>query len=155
MGVIRPDAVIIGKALSGGFYPVSAVLASKEVLGVFNPGDHGSTFGGNPLACAIARTALRVLVEEKMVERSAELGAYFLERLKSIRSSRVRDVRGIGLWIGVELNTAARPFCEALKEHGILCKETHEKVIRIAPPLVITREEVDWACERIERVLNA
>ena len=152
---IRPDAVIVGKALSGGFYPVSAVLASKEVLGVFNPGDHGSTFGGNPLACAIARTALRVLVEEKMVERSAELGAYFLDRLRAIRSSHVKEVRGIGLWIGIELNTAARPYCEALKEQGILCKETHEKVIRIAPPLVITREEVDWACERIERVLKA
>jgi ornithine--oxo-acid transaminase len=150
---IRPDAVIIGKALSGGFYPVSAVLASKEVLGVFNPGDHGSTFGGNPLACAVARTALRVLVEERMVERSAELGAFFLERLKTIRSPHIKEVRGIGLWIGIELNTAARPFCEALKEHGILCKETHERVIRIAPPLVINREEVGWAVERIERVL--
>jgi ornithine--oxo-acid transaminase len=150
---IRPDAVIVGKALSGGFYPVSAVLASKEVLGVFNPGDHGSTFGGNPLACAVARTALRVLVEERMVERSAELGAYFLDRLKTIRSSHIKEVRGIGLWIGIELNTAARPFCEALKEHGILCKETHERVIRIAPPLVISREEVGWAVERIERVL--
>jgi ornithine--oxo-acid transaminase len=150
---IRPDAVIIGKALSGGFYPVSAVLASKEVLGVFNPGDHGSTFGGNPLACAVARTALRVLVEERMVERSAELGAYFLERLKTIRSPHIKEVRGIGLWIGIELNTAARPFCEALKEHGILCKETHERVIRIAPALVISREEVGWAVERIERVL--
>ncbi|HEX3319549.1 MAG TPA: ornithine--oxo-acid transaminase [Terriglobales bacterium] len=150
---IRPDAVIIGKALSGGFYPVSAVLASKEVLGVFNPGDHGSTFGGNPLACAVARTALRVLVEERMVERSAELGAYFLERLKTIRSPHIKEVRGIGLWIGIELNTAARPFCEALKEHGILCKETHERVIRIAPALVINREEVGWAVERIERVL--
>lgn len=151
---IRPDAVIIGKALSGGFYPVSAVLASKEVLGVFNPGDHGSTFGGNPLACAIARTALRVLVDERMIERSAELGAYFLDRLRALRSPHVVEVRGLGLWIGLELNKPARPFCEALKEQGVLCKETHEKVIRIAPPLVITREEVDWAFDRISSVLE-
>jgi ornithine--oxo-acid transaminase len=151
---IRPDAVIVGKALSGGFYPVSAVLASKEVLGVFHPGDHGSTFGGNPLACAVARTALHVLIDEKMVEHSAELGTYFLDRLKTLRSKYVTDVRGLGLWIGIELNQAARPFCEALKELGILCKETHEKVIRIAPPLVITREEVDWAFDRIKKVLE-
>ncbi len=152
---IRPDAVIVGKALAGGFYPVSAVLASKEVLGVFNPGDHGSTFGGNPLACAIARTALRVLVSEKMIERSAELGAYFLDRLKALRSPHVTEVRGLGLWIGIELNKPARPFCEALKEQGILCKETHEKVIRIAPPLVITREEIGWAFDRIKNVLES
>jgi len=151
---IRPDAVIVGKALAGGFYPVSAVLASKEVLGVFNPGDHGSTFGGNPLACAIARTALRVLVSEKMIERSAELGAHFLDRLKALRSPHVTEVRGLGLWIGIELNKPARPFCEALKEQGILCKETHEKVIRIAPPLVITREEIGWAFDRIKNVLE-
>jgi len=152
---IRPDAVIVGKALAGGFYPVSAVLASKEVLGVFNPGDHGSTFGGNPLACAIARTALRVLVSEKMIERSAELGAYFVDRLKALRSPHVSEVRGFGLWIGIELNKPARPFCEALKEQGILCKETHEKVIRIAPPLVITREEIGWAFDRIKNVLES
>ena len=152
---IRPDAVIVGKALAGGFYPVSAVLASKEVLGVFNPGDHGSTFGGNPLACAIARTALRVLVSEKMIERSAELGAHFLDRLKALRSPHVKEVRGLGLWIGIELNKPARPFCEALKEQGILCKETHEKVIRIAPPLVITREEIGWALDRIKNVLES
>jgi len=152
---IRPDAVIVGKALAGGFYPVSAVLASKEVLGVFNPGDHGSTFGGNPLACAIARTALRVLVSEKMIERSAELGAYFVDRLKALRSPHVSEVRGLGLWIGIELNKPARPFCEALKEQGILCKETHEKVIRIAPPLVITREEIGWAFDRIKNVLES
>ena len=151
---VRPDAVIVGKALAGGFYPVSAVLASKEVLGVFHPGDHGSTFGGNPLACAVARTALRVLVDEKMIDRSAELGAYFLDRLKTVRSKHVTEVRGLGLWIGIELNVAARTFCEALKEQGILCKETHEKVIRIAPPLVITREEVDWAFDRIRKVLE-
>ena len=150
---IRPDVLIIGKALAGGFYPVSAVLASREILGVFHPGDHGSTFGGNPLACALARTALQILVEEKLIERSAELGDYFLAKLKSIRSSAVREIRGRGLWIGIELNADARPYCEALKEKGILCKETHGRIIRIAPPLVIQREEIDWACERIAAVL--
>ncbi len=150
---IQPDVLIVGKALAAGFYPVSAVLASQEVLGVFKPGDHGSTFGGNPLACAVARTAIRVLIEEKLVERSAELGKYFLEQLRAIRSSVVKEVRGRGLWIGIELHKEARPFCEALKEHGILCKETHERVIRIAPPLVITREEIDWALDRIRKVL--
>lgn len=150
---VRPDAVIIGKALSGGFYPVSAVLASKEVLGVFHPGDHGSTFGGNPLGCAVARAALRVLVEEKLIERSAELGSYFLEKLRALRSPQVKEVRGKGLWIGVEVNQPARPFCEALKQLGVLCKETHDVVIRIAPPLVITREEIDWAVERIGKAL--
>jgi ornithine--oxo-acid transaminase len=150
---IRPDAVIIGKALSGGFYPVSAVLASNEVLGVFHPGDHGSTFGGNPLGCAVARTALRVLVEEKLIERSAELGDYLLKKLQRLSSPHIVEVRGKGLWIGVELNTPARPFCEALKQLGMLCKETHEVVIRIAPPLVITKAEIDWAFERIAKVL--
>ncbi|MBZ5510094.1 MAG: ornithine--oxo-acid transaminase [Acidobacteriia bacterium] len=151
---ITPDVLIIGKALAGGFYPVSAVLAAREVLGVFQPGDHGSTFGGNPLACAVARTALRVLVEEKLVERSAELGAYFLERLKTLRSPDIREVRGRGLWIGIELLSPARPYCEALKEQGVLCKETHEKVIRLAPPLVITRDEIDWAFARIKKVIE-
>jgi ornithine--oxo-acid transaminase len=151
---IRPDAVIVGKALSGGFYPVSAVLASNEVLGVFHPGDHGSTFGGNPLACAVARTALRVLVEEKLPERSAELGAYFLEKLRTLRSPDLKEVRGLGLWIGIELHSQARPYCEALKEEGILCKETHDHVIRIAPPLTITHEEIDWAFERIRKVIE-
>jgi ornithine--oxo-acid transaminase len=151
---VRPDAVIIGKALSGGFYPVSGVLASKEVLGVFNPGDHGSTFGGNPLACAVARAALRVLVDEKLPERSAELGAYFLTQLQTLRSPALKEVRGRGLWIGIELHGAARPYCEALKEEGILCKETHDHVIRIAPPLTITREEIDWAFERIQKVVE-
>ena len=150
---VRPDAVIIGKALSGGFYPVSAVLASKEVLGVFHPGDHGSTFGGNPLGCAVARAALRVLVEEKLIERSAELGDYFLKRLQSLNSSHIHEVRGKGLWIGIELNKPARPFCEALKKLGVLCKETHDVVIRIAPPLVITKAEIDWAFDRIAKVL--
>jgi ornithine--oxo-acid transaminase len=151
---ITPDVLIVGKALAGGFYPVSAVLASREVLGVFNPGDHGSTFGGNPLGCAVARTAMRVLIEEKMVERSAELGAYFLARLKELRSPAIKEVRGRGLWIAVELNGMARPYCEALMEEGILCKETHDRVIRLAPPLVVTREELDWAFERIKKVVE-
>jgi len=151
---IRPDAIIVGKALSGGFYPVSAVLASKEILGVFHPGDHGSTFGGNPLACAVARAALRVLIDERLPERSAELGAYFLERLQTLHSPDLKEVRGRGLWIGIELHSLARPYCEALKSEGILCKETHDHVIRIAPPLTITREEIDWAFERIRNVIE-
>ncbi len=151
---VTPDVLIIGKALAGGFYPVSAVLASREILGVYKPGDHGSTFGGNPMGCAIARTALRVLVEEKMVERSAELGAYFLTLLQTLRSSDLKDVRGKGLWIGIELRSLARPYCEALKEEGILCKETHDRVIRIAPPLIIRRDEIDWAFERITKVIQ-
>jgi ornithine--oxo-acid transaminase len=152
---VRPDVLIVGKALSGGFYPVSAVLASKKVLGVFHPGDHGSTFGGNPLACAIAREALRVLVDEHLVEKSAELGTYFLDRLKTLRSPDLKEVRGLGLWIGIELHSPARPYCEALKEEGILCKETHDRVLRIAPPLTITREEIDWAFERIRKVIES
>jgi ornithine--oxo-acid transaminase len=151
---ITPDVLIVGKALAGGFYPVSAVLASSEILGVFKPGDHGSTFGGNPLGCAVARTALRVLIEEKMVERSAESGAYFLSRLQAIQSPAIKEVRGKGMWIGIELKGMARPYCEALKEEGILCKETHDHVIRIAPPLIITREEIDWAVDRIAKVLK-
>jgi len=151
---IRPDVLIVGKALAGGFYPVSAVLASKEILGVFQPGDHGSTFGGNPLGCAVARTALRVLVEEKLVERSAELGAYFLALLKTLHSANIKEVRGIGLWIGIELNVPARPYCEALKGEGVLCKETHDRVIRIAPPLTIGRDDIHWAFERIRRVIE-
>jgi ornithine--oxo-acid transaminase len=152
---IVPDLLIVGKALAGGFYPVSAVLASKEILGVYKPGDHGSTFGGNPLGCAVARTALRVLLEERMVERSAELGGYFLEKLKTIRSPHLKEVRGRGLWIGIELDVPARPYCEALKQEGILCKETHDHVIRIAPPLVIKREEIDWALDRIKKVIES
>ena len=151
---ITPDVLIVGKALAGGFYPVSAVLASREILGVFRPGDHGSTFGGNPLGCAVARTALRVLTEEKLVERSAELGAYFLGLLQTLNSPHLKEVRGRGLWIGIELDVPARPYCEALKEAGILCKETHDKVIRIAPPLVITRQEIEWAFHRIEQVIQ-
>jgi len=151
---VRPDVLIVGKALAGGFYPVSAVLASAAVLGVFQPGDHGSTFGGNPLGCAIARTAIRVLMDEGMVERSAQLGAYFLSRLQTLESPVIKEVRGVGLWIAIELNGMARPWCEALKDEGILCKETHDHVIRIAPPLIITRDEIDWAVERIARVLE-
>jgi ornithine--oxo-acid transaminase len=151
---IRPDLLIVGKALAGGFYPVSAVLSSDEILGVYKPGDHGSTFGGNPLGCAVARTALRVLVEEHLVERSAELGAHFLTLLKTMRSPNVKEVRGIGLWIGIELHEAARPYCEALKAQGVLCKETHDHVIRIAPPLTISRDEIDWAFSRIRKVIE-
>ncbi len=151
---VRPDVVIVGKALGGGFYPVSAILASKEILGLYRPGDHGSTFGGNPLAAAIARAALRVLVDERLVERSAELGAAFLERLRTLRAPELKEVRGRGLWVGLELTTPARPYCEALMREALLCKETHERVIRLAPPLVVTREELDWAFERIQRVVE-
>ena len=152
---ITPDVLIVGKALAGGFYPVSAVLASKEILGVYKPGDHGSTFGGNPLGCAVARSALRVLIAERMVERSAELGSYFLDKLKTIRSPHLKEVRGRGLWIGIELDVAGRPYCEALKQESILCKETHDRVIRVAPPLVIKRAEIDWAFERIKKVIES
>jgi ornithine--oxo-acid transaminase len=155
---VRPDVMVIGKALSGGFYPVSAVLASREVLGVFNPGDHGSTFGGNPLGCAVAREALKVLVEDGLIRRADDLGAYFLGRLARIESPHVREVRGKGLLLGVELLPGAggaRRFCEALQERGLLCKETHQTVIRLAPPLVITRDEIDWAVQHIEEVLMA
>jgi len=151
---VRPDVLIAGKALGGGFYPISAVLSSKEVLGVFQPGDHGSTFGGNPLACAVSRASLHVLIEEKLVQRAAELGAYFLAKLKTLRSPVIREVRGRGLWIGIELNTEARKYCEALKDEGVLCKETHAKIIRIAPPLVIKREEIDWVFDRLRKVLE-
>ncbi len=151
---VRPDAVIVGKALAGGFYPVSAVLAHREVLGVFAPGDHGSTFGGNPLACAVARAALDVIVDEGLPDRSAALGAYLIDRLRSLSSPYVREVRGRGLWVGVELDRPARPFCEALMDLGVLCKETRERVIRIAPPLVITTDEIDWALERFAKVLR-
>jgi len=151
---VTPDVVIIGKALSGGFYPVSAVLSSREVLEVFTPGDHGSTFGGNPLACAIARAALRVIVEEDLPARSAELGEYALEYLERIRSPHIAEIRGKGLWIGVELNSAARPFCEALKLRGVLCKETHASVIRLAPPLIIDKADLEWGLEQIRAVLE-
>jgi len=155
---IQSDLTLIGKALSGGFYPISAVLSNKEVLGVFNPGDHGSTFGGNPLACAVARAALNVLTEEKMIENAAAQGAYFMEHLSNIQSPHIKEIRGRGLMIGIELLPeagGARRYCEALLKKGLLCKETHEHVIRIAPPLVIQKEEVDWALERLDDVLSA
>lgn len=153
---VKPDIVTIGKALSGGFYPVSAMLASREVLGVFKPGDHGSTFGGNPLACAVGRAALKVITDENLIENSRQLGDYFIERLQEINSPHIKEVRGRGLLIGVELHDSAggaRRFCEALQTEGILCKETHHSIIRFAPPLVIKREEIDWAIERIEKVM--
>jgi len=154
---VRPDVVMLGKALSGGMYPVSAVVSSKEVLGVFSPGDHGSTFGGNPLACAVAREALRVIVDENLCQRAAELGSYLMARLREIESPHVRLVRGRGLFVGIVLKReagGARRFCEALQERGVLAKETHEHIIRLAPPLVITREEIDWAVERVAEVLT-
>ena len=154
---IESDLTIIGKALSGGFYPISAVLSNKEVLGVFKPGDHGSTFGGNPLACAVARAALKVLVEEKLIENSAKLGSYMMDRLREIPSPHVKEIRGKGLMIGVELHPqagGARRFCEALQAKGLLCKETHEHVLRIAPPLIIQKPDIDWALERIADVLS-
>jgi ornithine--oxo-acid transaminase len=154
---VRPDIMIVGKALAGGFYPVSAILSNDEVMGVFRPGDHGSTFGGNPLGCAVAREALKVLVDEKLVENSAELGDYLLEKLHTIRSEKIKEVRGRGLWIGVELKPeagGARRYCEALGQRGLLCKETHEHTIRFAPPLCITREELDWAFERVQAVFE-
>lgn len=154
---VRPDMMILGKALSGGFYPVSAVLADGAILGLFQPGEHGSTFGGNPLASAVARAALQVIREEHLPERAAEMGEYFMEQLSEISSPHVKEVRGKGLLIGVELKReagGARRFCEALQREGILAKETHEHVIRFAPPLVIDRETIDWALLRIHRVLN-
>jgi ornithine--oxo-acid transaminase len=151
---VTPDVLIVGKALAGGFYPVSAVLASREILSVLHPGDHGSTFGGNPMACAIARASLRVIVEEKLSERSADMGALLIERIRQIRSPQIREVRGRGLWVAIELNGPARPICEALMREGLLCKETHDNVIRLAPPLTITREDLLWACDRIQAVLE-
>jgi ornithine--oxo-acid transaminase len=153
---IRPDAVTIGKALSGGFYPVSALLARRDVMAVFTPGIHGSTYGGNPLACAIASAALDVLVDEKLVERAAELGQHLAARLRGLRSPLVKETRCLGLWAGVELHEAAggaRSYCYKLKERGLLCKDTHTHTIRLAPPLVITREDLDWAVDQIEAVL--
>jgi ornithine--oxo-acid transaminase len=151
---VKPDMVIIGKALSGGFYPVSAVLASKDVLGVIKPGEHGSTFGGNPLGAAVAIRALEVIEEENLVEKSNELGEYFMAKLRAIDSPHIVKVRGRGLWIGFVLDTKARPYCEKLKEEGILCKETHENIIRFAPPLVITKEDIDWAIDKITKVVK-
>ncbi|MCA9883347.1 MAG: ornithine--oxo-acid transaminase [Anaerolineae bacterium] len=153
---VRADLVTIGKALSGGFYPVSAVLADSAVMNVITPGDHGSTFGGNPLAAAVAREALAVLVEEGMIENARKMGDYLMGRLRQIDSPHIKEVRGRGLLIGVELHPSAggaRRFCEALMDQGLLCKETHDNVIRFAPPLVIDRDDIDWALDRIEPVL--
>jgi len=154
---VEADLTLIGKALSGGVYPVSAVLSNKEVLGVFQPGDHGSTFGGNPLACAVARAALRVLVEEGMIDNAVRMGDYLMRQLRTLESEHIKEIRGKGLFIGVELKPeagGARRFCEALQAKGLLCKETHKHVIRFAPPLIIKQEEIDWAFERIADVLT-
>ncbi|MFD1927576.1 ornithine--oxo-acid transaminase [Sporosarcina siberiensis] len=151
---IEPDMYILGKALGGGVFPISCVLANKDILGVFNPGSHGSTFGGNPMACAVSIASLEVLEDEELANNSLELGNYFMEKLKEIKNPMIKEVRGRGLFIGVELTEAARPYCEQLKEHGLLCKETHDTVIRFAPPLVITKEEIDWALEKIKIVLG-
>ncbi|MGM4912153.1 ornithine--oxo-acid transaminase [Rhizobium sp. 768_B6_N1_8] len=154
---IEADVTLIGKALSGGFYPVSAVLSNSEVLGVLKPGQHGSTFGGNPLACAVARAALKVLTEEGMIENAETMGDYFLEGLRSIRSNIVKDVRGRGLMLAVELEPeagGARQYCYALKDRGLLAKDTHDHTIRFAPPLVITKEQVDWAISQIEKTIT-
>jgi ornithine--oxo-acid transaminase len=153
---VAPDAMIVGKALGGGFYPVSAVLASDEIMDVFQPGDHGSTFGGNPLACAVAIAALEVLRDEKLVDNSLSIGTYLAERLRALPQDNVQEIRARGLWIGIHVKPSsgpARAYCEDLMARGILAKETHEQVVRIAPPLVITREEADWALERIEPAL--
>ncbi|PWW17182.1 ornithine--oxo-acid transaminase [Cytobacillus oceanisediminis] len=151
---VDPDMYILGKALGGGVFPISCVVANKDVLGVFNPGSHGSTFGGNPMACAVSVASMNVLVEEKLAERSLKLGEYFMGKLKEINNPAIKEVRGRGLFIGVELNEPARKYCEELKEEGLLCKETHDTVIRFAPPLVISEEELDWAIERIKKVLS-
>ena len=154
---IEADLTLVGKALSGGYYPVSAVLSNKEVMDVLQPGEHGSTFGGNPLACAVARTALRVLAEENLVENADRMGAYFLEGLREINNSLIKEIRGRGLMIAVEFDPAAggaRQYCEQLQQEGILCKETHDHTIRFAPPLVITREDIDWAVAKISTVLS-
>jgi ornithine--oxo-acid transaminase len=152
---VRPDVLILGKALSGGVYPVSAVVSSAEVMSVFTPSSHGSTYGGNPLACAVARTALRVIVEERLAERSEELGNWALEELRRIRHPDIREIRGRGLLIGIELKVPARSYCERLKELGVLCKETHDYVIRLAPPLIISREDLAWMTGRISAAFAA
>jgi ornithine--oxo-acid transaminase len=155
---VRADAVTIGKALAGGLYPVSAFLADERVMGVFTPGSHGSTFGGNPLACAIADAALDVLVEERLIERSAELGPWMKAQLEAMNSPHIKQLRGIGLWFGIELHPeagGARKFCEALQQEGMLCKETHKHTIRLAPPLVVEKADLEWALDRLTRVLGA
>ncbi|MDR6553256.1 ornithine--oxo-acid transaminase [Paenibacillus qinlingensis] len=151
---VTPNLYVLGKALGGGVFPISAVAGDREVLGLFEPSSHGSTFGGNPLGCAVGIAALEVLESEKLAERSDELGAYFLKRLQEIKSPQIAEIRGRGLFIGIDLTVAARPFCEALKEKGLLCKETHEHIIRLAPPLIITKDELDWAWQHLYDVLQ-
>ncbi|MEK5008943.1 MULTISPECIES: ornithine--oxo-acid transaminase [Bacillus] len=152
---IEPDMLILGKALGGGVFPISCVVANRDILGVFNPGSHGSTFGGNPLACAVSLAALDVLIDEKLAAHSMELGEYFKDKLARIQSPVIKEVRGRGLFIGMELTEAARPYCEKLKQAGLLCKETHETVIRFAPPLTISKEDLDWAIGHIEALFQA
>lgn len=151
---VTPDMYILGKALGGGVFPISCVLADSEVLGVFNAGSHGSTFGGNPLACAVSEAALDVMVDENLIEKSRELGEYFKAELQKIDDPRIKEVRGRGLFIGLELNESARPFCESLKEEGILCKETHDTVIRFAPPLIIEQKDLDYALDKVRAVFG-
>lgn len=150
---VEPDMYILGKALGGGVFPISCVVANEDILGVFNPGSHGSTFGGNPLACAVSMAALDVIEEENLVERSLELGEYMMTELKKLDNPKIKEVRGKGLFIGVELHEPARAYCEELKEKGLLCKETHDNVIRFAPPLIIDKEDLDWALDKIKEVL--
>jgi ornithine--oxo-acid transaminase len=153
---VKPDVLVVGKALSGGFYPVSAMLAGEDVMAVFHPGDHGSTFGGNPFGAAVARAALKVIVDEKLPERARELGDWFMAELRAVDSPHVAEVRGKGLMVGVEIKAdsgPARPFCEGLMERGILAKETHEQVVRFAPPLVVERSDLQWALEQTAEVL--
>ena len=152
---VSPDIIILGKALGGGVFPISCVVANKEILGVFNPGSHGSTFGGNPLACAVSIASLDVLIEENLADRSIELGNYMMDELQKINNPIIKEVRGKGLFIGVELTEPARPYCEDLKEKGLLCKETHENVIRFAPPLIIEKDDLDWALNHIKETLEA
>jgi ornithine--oxo-acid transaminase len=154
---VRPDMVVIGKSLGGGCYPVSAVLADREILGVYKPGEHGSTFGGNPLGCAVARESLRVIREEKLVENAAERGPAFMEKLRKVRSRHIKEVRGRGLLVGIELHPAAggaRRFCEELMKEGLLCKETHDNVLRLAPPLIVREKDLNWALKRIKTVFK-
>jgi ornithine--oxo-acid transaminase len=151
---VKPDMFILGKALGGGVFPISCVAANRNILGVFEPGSHGSTFGGNPLACAVSIAAIDVLVEDKLADRSLEFGSYFVNKLKEINNPIIQEVRGKGLFIGVELKEPARSYCERLKEKGLLCKETHENVIRFAPPLMISKEDLDWAIDQIKEVLS-
>lgn len=151
---VQPDVYILGKALGGGVFPISCIVGNKEILEVFNPGSHGSTFGGNPLACAVSVAALDVLIDEKLSERSLELGTYFKEELQKIDHPSIKEVRGKGLFIGIELTEDARPYCEKLKELGLLCKETHDTVIRFAPPLIIEKEDLDWALDQVKSVFK-